>query len=108
MVFRTRYKYFEYYILLFGLTNTPAIFQSYINQALISLINITYMIYLDNILIFSENPTNYIKTIREVLERLKENKFFANLKKYDFSTNTIEFLGFIVGPNGIEIDLSRV
>jgi hypothetical protein len=72
---------------------------------LIGLVDITYVIYLDDILIFSENPTNYIETVQEILERLKENKFFANLKKYDFSTNIIEFLGFIVRPNRTEIDL---
>jgi hypothetical protein len=66
------------------------------------------VIYLDNILIFSEDPANYIKTIREILERLRKNKFFINLKKYDFSTNTIEFLGFIIRPNGTKIDPSRV
>jgi hypothetical protein len=62
------------------------------------------VIYLDNILIFSKNPINYIKTIREILERLKENKFFANFKKYNFGTNMIEFLGFIIRPNGTEIN----
>jgi hypothetical protein len=72
---------------------------------LIGLVDITYVIYLDDILIFSENPTNYIETVQEILERLKENNFFANLKKYDFSTNIIEFLGFIVRPNRTEIDL---
>jgi hypothetical protein len=66
------------------------------------------MIYLDNILIFSENLAKYTKTVQEILERLRENKFFANLKKYDFGINTIEFLGFIVRPNKTEIDPSRV
>jgi hypothetical protein len=66
------------------------------------------VIYLDDILIFSENPVNYIEIILEILEKLKENKLFVNLKKYDFGTNIIEFLGFIVGLNRTEIDLSRV
>jgi hypothetical protein len=66
------------------------------------------MIYLDNILIFLENPTKYIKPIREVFEKLKKNKFFANLKKYDFGINTIKFLGFIIRPNRTKIDLSYV
>jgi hypothetical protein len=66
------------------------------------------MIYLDNILIFSENPTKYIKIIQEIFKRLKENKFFVNLKKYNFGTNIVEFLGFIVRPNKTKINLSRV
>jgi hypothetical protein len=66
------------------------------------------VIYLDNILIFSENPTNYIKAVQEIFEKLRENKLFANLKKYDFGTDTIEFLGFIIRPDRTEIDPSRV
>jgi hypothetical protein len=62
------------------------------------------VIYLDDILIFSENPANYIKIIREILEKLKENKLFANLKKYDFGTNIIEFLRFIIRLDKTEID----
>jgi hypothetical protein len=62
------------------------------------------MIYLDNILIFLENPIKYIKTIQEILKKLKENKLFANLKKYDFGTNIIEFLGLIIRLNKTKID----
>jgi CTP-dependent riboflavin kinase len=66
------------------------------------------VIYLDNILISLENLAKYTEIIREVLEKLKENKFFANLKKYNFGINIIEFLGFIVRPNKTKIDFSRV
>jgi hypothetical protein len=66
------------------------------------------VIYLDNILIFSEDPANYTEMVREILEKLKKNKFFVNLKKYDFGTNIIEFLGFIIRPDKTEIDPSRV
>jgi hypothetical protein len=62
------------------------------------------VIYLDNILIFFENLINYIKIIQEILERLKKNKLFINFKKYDFGTNIIKFLGFIIGLNRTEID----
>ena len=43
----------------FKLANAPATFQAYINRALIGLIDITYMVYLDNILIFSAEPAEY-------------------------------------------------
>jgi hypothetical protein len=38
----------------FSLTNAPAQFQAYINEALVGLVNVTCIVYLDNVLIFSE------------------------------------------------------
>ena len=59
IAFRTRYSHFEYLVMPFGLANIPATFQAYINRALTGLIDITYMVYLDNILIFSAEPAEY-------------------------------------------------
>jgi Reverse transcriptase (RNA-dependent DNA polymerase) len=53
--FRTCYGLFEYRVLPFGLTNSPAIFQSYINNALRDLLDVTCTAYLDDILIYSED-----------------------------------------------------
>jgi hypothetical protein len=51
--FRIRYSYLEYKMILFDFINIPAIFQTYINRALADLININYIIYLDDIFIYS-------------------------------------------------------
>ena len=88
--------------------NTPVTFQAYINQALVSLVNIIYIVYLDDILVFLEDLTEYTIAIYIVLERLRIYKLYINLKKYKFNTNIVEFLGFIVGLKGISIDPSRV
>ena len=58
-MFRTRYEYFEYHIMSFELINTSIIFQIYINKALRELVDVICMIYLNNILIFSENLTKH-------------------------------------------------
>ena len=57
--FRTRYNYFEYQIMSFELTNVSITFQIYINKTLRKLINVIYVIYLNDILIFNENLTKY-------------------------------------------------
>ena len=54
-----QYDYFEYQIMSFELTNILIIFQIYINKTLKKLVTITYVIYLNNILIFSNKLTNY-------------------------------------------------
>ena len=53
--FRTRYGHFEYFVMPFGLTNSPATFQAYINKALSRLVDAICVVYLDDILIYSEN-----------------------------------------------------
>jgi hypothetical protein len=55
-VFRICYRHFEYCIMPFGLSNTPATFQAYINHILVGLVNVICMVYLDDILIYSEDP----------------------------------------------------
>ena len=59
MAFYTRYKHFEYQIMSFELTNTSIIFQIYINKTLRELVDVICVIYLNDILIFSENSTKY-------------------------------------------------
>jgi Reverse transcriptase (RNA-dependent DNA polymerase) len=106
--FRTRYGHFEYYVILFGLSNAPATFQAYINHALMGLVDVTYVVYLDNILIYSENPEDHTKAVREVLEQLEQYQLFANLEKCEFNTEKVKFLGFILSPDGMAIEASRV
>ncbi len=94
--------------MLFGLINTLAIFQLYINRALIDLINIYYVIYLDNILIYFTNPADHQRYIREILKRLKNFKLYLNLSKYKFSINRVEFLNFIITTRGIDMKKNRI
>ena len=56
IVFWTRYGHFEYQVILFGLSNTPASFQGYINKILAKKLNIFVIIYLDDILIYTKDP----------------------------------------------------
>ena len=84
MAFRTYYGYFKYTVMPFGLANAPATFQSYINKALASLVDVCVIVYIDDILIYSMLEKDYIRDIRIVLERLRKYQLFINLKKCDF------------------------
>ncbi len=94
--------------MFFDLINILAIFQSYINRALISLINIYYIIYLDNIFIYSTNFTDHQRHIREILERFRNFKLYLKLSKCEFSINRVKFLSFIIITRDIDIEGSRV
>ena len=76
--FRTRYSHFKYTVMSFGLTNAPAIFQAYINDALHGLLDIIYIIYLDDILIFNNLIEEYADHVRAVLNRLVYTGYTVN------------------------------
>src|SRR5438045_9757805 len=79
--FRTRYGHYEYQVLPFGLANALATFQAYINKALSGLLDVFCVVYLDDILIYSQAGESHEDHIRQVLERLRQYKLYANLKK---------------------------
>jgi hypothetical protein len=106
--FRTRYSYFEYLVIPFGLANIPATFQVYINTVLIGLLDYFVVIYLDDILIYSRNEGKYYDYIRQVLTRLYKNNLFYKLSKCEFDIKEVEFLGFLIGTEGIRTDPEQV
>ena len=106
--FKTRYGHFEYTVMPFGLANAPATFQSYIHRALGGLVDRTCVVYLDDILIYSEDEADHERHVREVLTQLYEWDLYCKASKCTFSTKSVEFLGFIVTPAGVVMDPLRV
>ena len=92
----------------FRLANVPATFQVYINEALVNLVNIICVVYLDDILIYSYNPEDYSQHVSQVLERLRENRLYTKPSKCMFHTREVDFLSFIVNTEGVVIEPSRV
>ena len=92
--FRTKYGHFEYQVMPFGLSNAPASFQGYINKILAEKLNIFVIVYLDNILIYTEDAgQSYMDAVRWVLEQLRKHGFYANLKKCRFHQDELRFPG---------------
>lgn len=56
ITFKSRYRAFKYRVMPFGITGGPATFQRYINNVLRDLLDITVIVFIDNILIYSEDP----------------------------------------------------
>ncbi len=71
-VFKTCYSHFEYQVMPFRLTNTPATFQGYINKILVEKLDIFMIVYLNNILIYTESEgKDHVETVWWVLEPSK-------------------------------------
>ena len=69
---RTHFRLYKYLIMSFELTNTPATFQTYINNVLREYLDMFVVVYLNNILIYSKNKHKHWKHIREVLITLQK------------------------------------
>ena len=92
----------------FGLANVPATFQAYINKALRGFIDDFCIVYLDDILIFSKTKEEHDQHLQQVYEQLWSAKLYAKPSKCEFYQQEIEFLGFIIGTKGIQMDPRRV
>ncbi|SGY29992.1 BQ5605_C002g01105 [Microbotryum silenes-dioicae] len=106
--FRTRYGHFECLVMPFGLTNAPAAFQHLMNSIFRDLLDVSVLVYLDDILIFSGDECQHTRHVQEVLQRLINNKLYCNPKKCEFNRTSTEYLGFIISPSGVSMSQDKV
>ncbi|KAM3936974.1 uncharacterized protein RB166_002689 [Leptodactylus fuscus] len=103
----TRDGHYEYLVMPFGLCNAPADFQDFMNDIFRDLLQISVVVYLDNILIFSVDLCTHRATVTEVLKRLRANRLYAKLEKCLFEQSSLTFLGYIISGTGLAMDLSK-
>ena len=104
--FRTQYEYFEYLIMPFGLTNASVLMQAYANDCLHKFLDVFCIVYLDNILIYSNILEEHITHIHQVLAYLCEYNLFCKHEKCEFHISSLSFLSFVISTEGIFIDLN--
>jgi hypothetical protein len=103
-----KYGLYEYLVMPFGLTNAPALFQCWMNEVLSNYLDIFYIAYLDNMLIYSDNIIQHHQHIKLILERMKEVGLTLKASKYEFHTYKTEYLGYIITPTVISMDPEKV
>ena len=92
-----RYSHFKYQVMSFGLSNTPASFQRYVNKILAEKLDVFVIVYLDNILIYIEDAgQGHVEAVWWVFEELRKHGLFANLKKCHFHQEEVRFLGYVI------------
>jgi len=96
-------------VMYFGLTDSPATFQTMMNDLFRDLINQGDMAtFIDNILVATEMEEGHDKLVEEVLKRLEENDLFMKLEKCKWKVREVEFLGVVIGPKGVEMQREKV
>jgi hypothetical protein len=108
-VFCTNRGLFEPLVMYFGLTNSPATFQTMMNDIFQDLIlSGDVMVYLDDILIAHSDLACHCEIVWEVLRRLCEHRLFFRPEKCEFKKSTIKYLGIIISHNHVEMDPVKV
>jgi len=106
--FRTRYGLYEFQVMPFGLTNAPSPFQDMMNHVLSDLLDVGVLAYMDDILIYAKTCEEHDHLVKEVLWRLQENGLAVAAEKCVWRAQEVEFLGYMIGRNGIEMAKNKV
>ena len=96
---------YEWLVLPFGCVNGPPAFSHFTTSLFCELSFV--VVYIDDILIFSKTPVEHIRHVHEVLEILHNNQLFAKPSKCEFGHNEVQFVGHVVGCDGISVDPRR-
>jgi len=99
--FRSRYGQYEYKVMPCGLVNAPGTFQTVRNQILREFLDHGVIVYLDDILIYSENMEDHINLVQKVLDLLRQHDLAVSLKKSVFHQDEVKFLGYILKTSGV-------
>jgi hypothetical protein len=107
--FHTNRGLFEPLVMYLSLTNSPATFQTMMNEIFQDLITEGIVsVYLDDILIFTNSLEEHHQITCLVLDCMREHKLYLWLEKYKFEKTKIEYLGVIISHNKVEMDPVKI
>ena len=92
----------------FGLTNAPATFMCLMNSVLSKYLDMFFLVFLDEILVYSKNEEEHEEHLRMKLKLLREHNLYATLSKCDFYKCKIHYLGHIISDEGIYVDDEKI
>ena len=109
VAFHTNRGLFEPLVMFFGLTNSPSTFQMMMNALFKEEIDQGHVvIYMDDILIFTNDMESHQYWVRRVLQKLQDNNLYLKPEKCFFEKGEVDFLGVLVSKNTIKMDLEKL
>jgi hypothetical protein len=92
----------------FGLTNAPAYFMYLMNKVFMEYLDKFIVVFIDDILVFSNTKEEHAEHLRLVLQKLREHQLHAKRSKCEFWLKEVSFFGHVVSNGGISVDPSKV
>jgi len=83
-------------------------FQQFINNFFSDFLDVCVMIYLDDILIYSNNMFKHHQYIKEVLKHLCKASLYTKVEKYKFHFESVEYLGYILSSSSFTMFNNKV
>jgi hypothetical protein len=106
--FVTPFGSFRYERMAFGLSGAPSTFQRVMDAMLVGLRDVEVLVYLDDLLIFSETIEEHVRRMRLVFDRVREANFKLNVAKCTFAVPEVVYLGHVINTQGVAPDPSKV
>jgi hypothetical protein len=92
----------------FGICNAPTTFMRVMNDVFMPFLDNFVIVYLDDILIFSETWDEHVRHVKQVLDTLQRENMYAKLSKCEFGKIALVYLGHIIGGGQLKIDPSKL
>jgi hypothetical protein len=108
MAFSMRYGLYEYFVMSFGLTNSPAHFMYLMNSVFMPELGKFVVVFIDDILVYSKSTEDHEQHLRVLLQRLRDHQLYAKFSKCEFWISEVLFLGHVISSEGIVVDPSKV
>ncbi|KAL0161008.1 hypothetical protein M9458_044733, partial [Cirrhinus mrigala] len=106
--FSTTSGHYEYRVMPFGLANSPSCFQAFVNEVFRDMLNQWVIVYIDDILIYSNSYSEHVQHVRAVLRRLISHQLYAKEEKCAFHQDKVSFLRYIISSEGVAMDERKV
>lgn len=106
--FSTQNGHYEFLRMPFGLKTAPATFQRTMNNVLRGLQGIHCLVYLDDILIYSNGLQDHLTKLRAVFDRLRQTNFKIQLDKSEFLRKEVQYLGHTLTKDGLQPNNDKI
>jgi hypothetical protein len=106
--FHTHEGHYEFSVMPFGLCNAPTTFQSLMNHVFRPFLHHFFLVFFDDIHIYSKTWPSHLSHVNQVLHLLSKHQLFLKQSKCAFGASEVEYMGHIVGKDGVQVDPKKI